>query len=109
MADRYEGRPFLRLLDSFFLWSIGVLDDTTNSKLEALAPRFRQTFGMESGTWQEIVMEQMGFDDEYVEWAREKWQRQLDHDRTIGQEHNPLAWAQAMTDLIGADDLPSMS
>jgi hypothetical protein len=91
------------------LWSIGALDDATNAKLEALTPKFRQAFGTDSGTWQQIVMGQMEFDDEYVEWVREKWGRQLDHDRNIGQEHNPLAWAQAMSDLISSDDLPSMS
>jgi hypothetical protein len=109
LDDRYAGRPFLRLLDSFFLWSIGALDDDTTSKLEGLTPKFRQTFGMELGTWQDVVMAQMDFDDEYVEWAREKWRRQLDHDQQVSQEHNPLAWAQAMSDFVTADDVPSMS
>lgn len=109
LDDRYAGRPFLRLLDSFFLWSIGALDDATTSKLEALTPKFQQTYGMESGTWQEVVMSQMELDDEYIEWVREKWRHQLEHDRNVGQEHNPLAWAQAMSDLISSNDLPSMS
>jgi hypothetical protein len=107
--DRYAGQPFLRLLDSFMLWSIGALDDTTNAKLDAMTPKLHQAFGMESGTWQDVVMKQMDFDEEYVEWLRDKWRRQLEHDQTIGQEHNPLAWSQAMSDMISADDMPSLS
>jgi hypothetical protein len=109
LDDRYAGQPFLRLLDSFFLWSIGALDDPTSDKLEALTPKFRQVFGMDTGTWQEVVMSQMDFDEEYIKWAREKWRRQLEHDENIGQQHNPLAWAQAMSDLVSSDELPPMS
>ena len=35
----YAGKPFLRLLDAFMLWSIGALDDATNAKLEAMTPK----------------------------------------------------------------------
>jgi hypothetical protein len=107
--DRYAGKPFLRLLDAFMLWSIGALDDATNAKLEAMTPKLQQAFGMKNGTWQVVVMKQMDFDEDYVEWLREKWGGQLEHDRTIGQEHDPRAWAQAMSDFIGSDEMPSLS
>lgn len=106
MPDRYEGQKFRACIDAFVLWTIGALDDATNAKLEALTPSLRKTFDMDGGTWQEVVMQQMDFDDEYVEWLREKWRRQLDHDRAVSQEHNPLAWAHAITDFIVADDPP---
>ena len=109
MPDRYEGRKFRACVDAFVLWTIGALDDKTNAALEAMTPKLRETFGMERGSWQDVVMTQMDFDDEYVEWLREKWRRQLEHDRTVGQEHNPKAWAHTITDFISADDLPSMS
>lgn len=109
MADRYEGRKFLACVDAFVLWTIGALDDKTNAALEAMTPKLRKTFGMERGTWQEVVMKQMGFDEDYIEWLREKWRLQLEHDRKVGQQPNPKAWANAITDFIGSDDLPSMS
>lgn len=109
MADRYEGQKFRACIDAFVLWTIGALDDKTNAALKSMTPKLREVFGMDSGTWQDVVMTQMDFDDEYVGWLREKWRLQLEHDRTIGQEHNPKAWAQAMSDFIGSDELPSMS
>jgi hypothetical protein len=109
MADRYEGQKFRACVDAFVLWTIGALDDKTDAALQAMTPKLREVFGMKSGTWQDVVMTQMDFDEAYVEWLREKWRRQLEHDRNIGQEHNPKAWAHAITDFIGADDLPSMS
>ena len=58
-ADRYEGRPMLRLLDCYILDVIGQLPPQQQATLEKLEPTLAETFGT-SGRWQEIVEEQMG-------------------------------------------------
>jgi hypothetical protein len=106
-TDRYADSRWTFVLDSFVLWTIGFLDEQTMAGLDGLTPKLRKTFGMDHGTWQDVVMQQMDFDDEYVKWLREKWRRQLDHDRSIGQEPNPTAWAQAIVDFISTGNAPS--
>lgn len=60
MSDRYEGKPFLRLLDSYVLAAIGQLDDANSQWLSEAEPHFRATFGHD-GTWQQIVAARMQF------------------------------------------------
>lgn len=103
MSDRYEGNPWRRVLDSFMLWTIGALDESSAAQLDAMAPKLLQTFGMASGSWQDVVTTQMALDDNYVEWLRSRWAAQLAHDDDIGQDHEPVAWATAMADLISSE------
>ena len=53
MTDRYEGKPFLRLLDSYVLDAIGKLDEANAKWLVEAEPYFRETFGG-TGSWQDI-------------------------------------------------------
>jgi hypothetical protein len=109
VSDRYTGNPWRRVLDAFVLWSIGALDDKSSAALEEMTPKLRQTFGMTSGSWQQVVMQQMDFDDAYLAWLREKWRRQQEFDRTIGQPSDPIAWAFQISDFIGTGEVPSAS
>lgn len=60
MTDRYDGKPFLRLLDSYVLDAIGHLDEANAKWLVEAEPHFRATFG-EDGSWREIVEKRMQF------------------------------------------------
>lgn len=60
MSDRYDGKPFLRLLDSYVLAAIGALDQANADWLTQAEPYFRETFGG-AGTWREIVAGRMQF------------------------------------------------
>lgn len=60
MSDRYAGKPFLRLLDSFVLAAIGALDKANEGWLTRSEPFFRETFG-EEGSWRAIVASRMQF------------------------------------------------
>lgn len=107
MSDRYEGSPWRRVVDAFVLWSVGALDDASAAQLDAMTPELLRTFGMASGSWQDVVLTQMDLDDDDVEWLRKRWAAQLGHDDDVGQEHDAVAWAHAMTDLITTDPSPS--
>jgi hypothetical protein len=72
-TDRYNGNPFLRLLDCFVLDAINMLDEKQLEILTQLEPRLSKTFGMQ-GTWREIVVEQMNFSDTVPDRIRQFWE-----------------------------------
>ncbi|MBA2309892.1 MAG: hypothetical protein H0W01_11530 [Pseudonocardiales bacterium] len=71
---RYEGKPLLRLIDSYAYWAIGELSDQQERLLEEMTPRLRELYGS-SGTWQEIVAKQMEYPDTFPERLRELWEQ----------------------------------
>ncbi|MFV0307278.1 MAG: hypothetical protein ACK5OX_06010 [Desertimonas sp.] len=103
MSDRYAGRAWTKVVDSYVLDLLGALDEQTDERLLAMTPKFQQVFNQPGATWREIVRAQMEFDDDYDQWLRSKWQEQLAHDDRIGQAHDPVAWSYAMVDMITAD------
>ncbi len=60
---RYEGRPFLRLLDCYVMRAIGQLDDAQAQALQAIEPRLAELYGGD-GVWHEVVATQMDFPDD---------------------------------------------
>lgn len=74
MTDRYEGKPFLRLLDCYVMDAIGHLDPEQDVQLTALEPKFREVFGGE-GDWREIVEARMKFPDGYQGAVRQVWEK----------------------------------
>jgi hypothetical protein len=74
MSDRYEGKPFLRLLDCYMMDAIGYLDREQELQLTALEPRFREIFGGE-GDWREIVEARMDFAEGMQDAVRQVWER----------------------------------
>lgn len=101
MTDRYEGKPFLRLVDAYVLDLIGALDPATAQGMVALEPRLRGTFSApEAASWQEIVRGQLQLDDPQVHSIREAWSRQLLEDDGFGKPHDPVAWAYAVSDQM---------
>lgn len=72
MSDRYEGKPFLRLLDSYVLDTIDHLDDANRKWLAEAEPFFRSTFAA-TGSWREIVAQKMQFPDGIDAAIKEMW------------------------------------
>jgi hypothetical protein len=71
-SDRYEGKPFLRLLDCYVLRAIGYLDDAQESGLQAMEPKFREVYNTD-GSWVEIVAKQMEFPDHLPAEIKRIW------------------------------------
>jgi hypothetical protein len=74
MSDRYTGKPFLELLDSYVLDAIGHLDAARDAALTAREPDFRSTFGGE-GDWRALVVQRMQFPDGMAGAIRELWEK----------------------------------
>lgn len=74
MTDRYDGKPFLRLRESYVLWAVDQLPSDQAEVLEDLAPKLRSTDAV-GGNWQEIVAAQMEFPAELPSALRQMWER----------------------------------
>ncbi|MGE0712682.1 MAG: hypothetical protein AB7N76_09130 [Planctomycetota bacterium] len=70
--DRYEGKPFLKLLESYVLRAIGELPDEQERALRAMEPKLQQVYGAR-GAWHELVASQMGFPDDLPATIRSIW------------------------------------
>ena len=98
MSDRYEGKPFLRLLDSYVLDAIGHLDPEAEAALTRMEPKFQETFGA-SGDWRTLVAEQMQFPEGMAGAILEMWQ--TGRTRFIeaqGHEPDPNEFTRAFVD-----------
>lgn len=71
-SSRYEGKPFLRLLECYVMWCAGVLDDEDAAKLEGMTSRLQATYRV-AGSWQEIVAKQMRFPPELKSHIQNLW------------------------------------
>lgn len=73
MTDRYAGKPFLELLDSYVLDAIGHLDAGSDAALTARESQFHALFGAK-GPWRQIVVDRMQFPDGMAGAVREVWE-----------------------------------
>ncbi|WP_116812348.1 hypothetical protein [Steroidobacter cummioxidans] len=71
-ADRYAGKPLLRLVDSFVLNCIGELDASSEAKLREMEPKLQQIYNC-PGTWEEIIMAQLHFSPDIRNAIRDLW------------------------------------
>ena len=86
--SRYDGKPFLRLLDCYVLDAIDQLDEAQRAVLESLEPQLEKTFGS-SGAWQNAVAQQMAFSDEVPDKIRLFWDDYLERARTENRAASP--------------------
>ncbi len=97
MTDRYDGKPFLRLLECYVLWSVGRLSQGQADALEGMAPKLAATYGAD-GTWQDIVAAQMEFSPGLPEALRGMWDRTLVNAGGGQDAVDPELWAQQVVD-----------
>lgn len=97
MSDRYAGKPFLQLLDSYVLDAIGALDARQRATLTGMEPRLAQVYGT-GGRWQDIVAAQMKFPVSMPTRIVEIWRAGSEKMREAGQAPDPLAFARQFVD-----------
>lgn len=98
MSNRYEGKPFLRLLDSYVLAVIGHLDEPNRQWLTAAEPHFRATF-QHDGTWQQIVAAQMQFPEGMEASITEVWEKgKVRFLEDTGAEPDPVVFTHQFVD-----------
>ncbi|HEX7856555.1 MAG TPA: hypothetical protein VF503_23000 [Sphingobium sp.] len=98
MTDRYDGKPFLRLLDSYILDAIGHLDAESERILSGMEPEFRETVGT-AGDWRTIVAEQMQFPVGMQGAVREVWDKgRVKFVEAQAREPDPAEFARIFVD-----------
>ena len=92
-ADRYAGKPFLKLVDSFVLKTIGHLDPLQDAALQQMTSKLQETF-KRSGNWEDIVMAELRFEPEVRSAIRDLWEKNQAVARQNGVSLTPLAFTE---------------
>lgn len=94
---RYDGKPFLRLLECYVLWAVGQLSAEDAESLEAMSASLAATYGRD-GTWQRIVAAEMEFPAELPSALRGMWERTLGDAGDKRDSIDPESWARQVVD-----------
>ena len=98
MTERYAGRPFLELVDSYIMDAIGHLSADADATLVAREPQFRAQFGAGDG-WRQIVERQMKFPAGFAGAVREVWDKgRVKFVAAQGHEPDPAQFTQSFVD-----------
>ena len=95
--NRYDGKPFLRLLDSYVLEAIDQLTDEQRNGLRLIEPKLHEVYKT-SGTWQEIVRTQMELPSSFPESINNVWQGYLRAAKSQGVSVNPFEFVERFVD-----------
>ena len=96
-TNRYDGKPFLRLLDSYVLDAIGQLTDGQREGLAVMEPKLNAVYNS-SGSWQEMVRTQMDLPPSFPESIRKMWVGYLDAAKTQGLSVHPHEFVEQFVD-----------
>lgn len=91
--NRYAGKPFLVWVDSFILKAIDRLDPEMEAKLEKATPALREAYST-TGSWEEIVMEQLDYTGEVRGAIRELWAENQALAQEQGAELTPMQFVE---------------
>ncbi len=97
VMSRYEGKPFLKLLDFYVLKSIGRIEPEQLNALAQLEPKLRETYASQ-GTWFEIVAEQMDLPDELPSQIDAAWDSYSKHMQQKGLAADPIEFTYRFVD-----------
>jgi hypothetical protein len=92
-VDRYAGKPFLKIVDSFVLKCIGELDPSQESLLVTMTPKLRETFSA-GGTWEEIVIERLKFPSNIQESIYTMWTKNQEIAKQNGAALTPMQFVE---------------
>jgi hypothetical protein len=94
---RYDGKPLLRVLDLYVLWSIGELLPDQEDGLKRMAPKFHARFGG-GGQWHEAIERAVRMDADTPQHIRGMWARNLEFARANGLTLTPEEFAMMVVD-----------
>lgn len=98
MSDRYQGKPFLKLLDSYVLSAIGQLDAPTEAWLTENHAYFESIFGVK-GNWREIVEQRMQFPEGTSAAILETWEKgAVKYREHTGEDPHPVNFTHTFVD-----------
>lgn len=92
-VDRYAGKPFLKLVDSFVLKCIDQLDPSQETLLVQMTPKLHEVYATE-GTWEEIVVAQLHFPPNISEAIQAMWDKNQDIAKQNGTTLTPVQFVE---------------
>lgn len=63
---RYAGKPLLRILECYVLWSIGELSESDETNLREIEPQLRRVL-KQQGDWCEVIQKEMELSEDMPE------------------------------------------
>jgi hypothetical protein len=95
--DRYTGKPFLRLLDSYVLDAIGQLSAQQRAGLEQVQGKLQAVYKT-TGAWQDIVRQQLDLPLSFPLSVQKVWKGYLDAAHSQGISVSPGEFVQRFVD-----------
>lgn len=102
-ADRYEGKPLLRVLDAYVLDAMGVLDDGSRAQMTAMQPKLATALGVDASTWQGVVEAALEIPPDSAPALRGIWESTEAQAAAEGVDVDPIAFAHELVDARFAD------
>ena len=99
MSDRYQGKPFLLLLEKYVLFVIGELKPSDLENLEKMTPNLQRTFNRK-GAWSEIIAGQMDFSRDDVDSIKRNWDENRRRAQDQRKTMDPQAFAAFVADRL---------
>src|SRR5258707_5301819 len=96
-SRRYQGKPFLRLLECYVLWTIGELSETESKTLHEMTPKLRSIYDVQ-GDWQDIVAAVVELPLNMPELIRGVWARNVEIAQESGASLSPQEFAEMFVD-----------
>jgi hypothetical protein len=96
-SSRYDGIPFLRMLEFYVLWAIGELPQAEQDILNRMAPKLQSMYGG-TGEWHDAIAAAMHMPPEMPVAIRDMWVRNLEVARSNGVTLAPQQFAEMFVD-----------
>jgi hypothetical protein len=100
VADRYAGKPLLRLVECYVLDAIGELGPGDHAKLEDVAPKVGAAVGSEAATWQGVVDDALDLPGDFRQSLRADWESNRERAKEQGHDLTPQEFAEAVADSV---------
>jgi hypothetical protein len=94
---RYQGKPLLRLLELYVLWSIGQLGEKELNGLQAMTPKLQSIY-QATGDWHDVLAATMHFPSTMPEEIRSLWARNKEIARRADVSLEPQQFAELFVD-----------
>ena len=97
---RYQGKPLLRLLEFYVLWSIDQLSETDAKGLQEMTPKLQSVYDAQ-GDWQQVVAVAMQFPPNMPVMIRDLWVRNSE----IARQHQATLTPQQFAEMFVDENL----
>jgi hypothetical protein len=105
-GSRYDGKPFLRMLELYVLWAIGELPQAEQDTLNTMAPKLQSIYGG-GGEWHDAIAAAMHMPPEMPAAIRDMWVTNLEIARANRVTLPPQKFAEMFVDENFADENPA--